>query len=645
MAIVIERTITVKNNIATLDNPLYLYTGDGSITCLFTIKEIKKAATFGKITPTNLITEGVGYGEVRIYKPDDALVVTERAEIIDDRLQVVFLKENIDHFTEAGIHQLQIHLYDADKGEEEENRFTIPPVELNVLFPVGTTTSLTGQATVGYAMAKEGEEPLNTFNTDGSYNRTEWNSGDTITANKLNKIEDALYEINAADADFVTTMDLNNALVYKANANHSHSEYVEKNNLPFIPTKVSQLTNDAGYITEIPDEYITEIPAEYVTETELLAKNYANESFVISKINDAQLSGGSDGSGIDLSAYALKDDLADYVTNVALDGKDYADKTYVDNAIENIDMSDVNLSNYVAKENPAITGYLIMNRDPDSTATIGNYSVALGYLSNATGVYSYAEGVSTNANGNGSHAEGSLTNANGSKSHAEGNLTNANGYGSHAEGNCTIASGVYQHVQGQYNIEDTEDEYAHIVGNGIVEENGRVVRSNAHTLDWDGNAWFAGNVKIGADNEELATINYVTNAINNIDIPESDLSDYATKADLNNKANSTHTHDEYALKTEIPTNISAFNNDTGYLTEHQSLDGLATKEDLNSKADSIHTHDNYALKTDIPTVPTNVSEFTNDKGYVVSDDIVRIKMVTSYPETQEEGVLYIKVSE
>ena len=33
-------------------------------------------------------------------------------------------------------------------------------------------------------------------------------------------------------------------------------------------------------------------------------------------------------------------------------------------------------------------------------------------------------------------------------------------------------------------------DYAHIVGNGINAD----YRSNAHTLDWDGNAWFAGNV-------------------------------------------------------------------------------------------------------------------------------------------------------
>ena len=192
MAIVIERTITVKNNVSTLDNPLYLYTGDGDITCLFTIREIKKAATFGQINTSNLITEGVGYGEVRIYKPDDVLVFTARAEIIDDKLQALFSFTNIDQLTEAGIHQLQIHLYDAEAGER--NRFTIPPVELNVLFPVGTTSSVVNQAVAGYSLLRidETEEPVDTFDEYGNYNATDWNVSEKITAVKLNKIEDGI---------------------------------------------------------------------------------------------------------------------------------------------------------------------------------------------------------------------------------------------------------------------------------------------------------------------------------------------------------------------------------------------------------------------------------------------------------------------
>ena len=74
-------------------------------------------------------------------------------------------------------------------------------------------------------------------------------------------------------------------------------------------------------------------------------------------------------------------------------------------------------------------------------------------------------------------------------SHAEGHTTVASGTYSHAEGIRTIASGYAQHVQGKYNIENIN--YAHIVGNGASNSQ----RSNAHTLDWQGNAWFAGNVE------------------------------------------------------------------------------------------------------------------------------------------------------
>lgn len=65
-----------------------------------------------------------------------------------------------------------------------------------------------------------------------------------------------------------------------------------------------------------------------------------------------------------------------------------------------------------------------------------------------------------------------------------------NGIASHIEGCGTLASSDYSHVQGRYNIEDINNEYAHIVGNGTSGS-----RSNAHTLDWDGNAWYAGSVE------------------------------------------------------------------------------------------------------------------------------------------------------
>ena len=125
----------------------------------------------------------------------------------------------------------------------------------------------------------------------------------------------------------------------------------------------------------------------------------------------------------------------------------------------------------------------------------GEAAHAEGTSTKALNKNSHAEGNQTLAEGEAAHAEGTLTKALGKDSHAEGNRCQAKGQMSHAEGQGTIASSacIGQHVQGKYNIEDTAGKYAHIVGNG-----GSVTRKNAHTLDWNGNAWFKGSVYVGS---------------------------------------------------------------------------------------------------------------------------------------------------
>ena len=124
------------------------------------------------------------------------------------------------------------------------------------------------------------------------------------------------------------------------------------------------------------------------------------------------------------------------------------------------------------------------------TTASGGYAHAEGQNTTASGNSAHAEGASSVAVGNQAHAEGSITTARGTASHAEGAGTNANGDYSHAEGYNTVASAAYSHVQGKYNIIDNENKYAHIVGNGT-----NTARSNAHTVDWDGNAWYAGDIE------------------------------------------------------------------------------------------------------------------------------------------------------
>lgn len=100
--------------------------------------------------------------------------------------------------------------------------------------------------------------------------------------------------------------------------------------------------------------------------------------------------------------------------------------------------------------------------------------------------YGTASGYASHVEGGGCHAEASC-------SHSEGLATTTKGNYSHSEGRYTIASSPAQHVEGVANIEDTASTYIHIAGNGDWD-----ARSNAYTLDWNGNAWYAGDVYIGS---------------------------------------------------------------------------------------------------------------------------------------------------
>lgn len=133
-----------------------------------------------------------------------------------------------------------------------------------------------------------------------------------------------------------------------------------------------------------------------------------------------------------------------------------------------------------------------------------------------------ATGVSTTASGRASHAEGQLTAADGQVAHAEGYGTAASGDYSHAEGFGTKASGDHQHAFGKYNVEDTNDTYLELAGNGT----GDNARSNARTLDWNGNETLAGDLTVnkGGDSEmtvgqELSSLKSA-NLLNLDEIPD-----------------------------------------------------------------------------------------------------------------------------
>ena len=142
-----------------------------------------------------------------------------------------------------------------------------------------------------------------------------------------------------------------------------------------------------------------------------------------------------------------------------------------------------------------------------NTTASDNYSHAEGHHASASSSYSHAEGYGTTASGYGSHAEGHSTTASGKYSHAECYNTTASGNYSHAEGYYTFAYSVCQHVQGKYNVEDSQNKYAHIVGNGTSLSNS----SNAYTLDWKGVPWYQGRPQFGGKAQDQGSQTVMAN--------------------------------------------------------------------------------------------------------------------------------------
>ena len=222
-----------------------------------------------------------------------------------------------------------------------------------------------------------------------------------------------------------------------------------------------------------------------------------------------------------------------------------------------------NLEGKMGQLNPTGTGSFSMNRLADSA--VGDYSVTSGFNSYAAGSCSSASGLNVIAGGDNQTATGRYNIAEARYEEviaSESNnyvKYNTNWYISQSytfdpfTGIFTLinpawrklastgfddyfvckeqsGSSIYR-LRGGYNATNKTrssrryynkalvQNYANIVGNGISDTK----RSNAHTLDWDGNAWYAGDVYVGSTSgtnmdegsKKLATEEFVEQLIAN----------------------------------------------------------------------------------------------------------------------------------
>ena len=201
----------------------------------------------------------------------------------------------------------------------------------------------------------------------------------------------------------------------------------------------------------------------------------------------------------------------------------------------------------------------------------------------------------------------------GELSHSEGHNTIAYGYASHTEGVYTRANGEAQHVQGQYNLVDVEEDYAHIVGNGT--DYG--TRSNAHTLDWEGNAWFSGDVYVGSNsgtNKDAGSKKLATE-----DAISTHLTNYYTKSEAEKLHGDLEKYidDEIAdLVNSAPDKLNTLDELAAALGDDENFANTVTTS-LSKKA-NITDLDNY-IKYGAKLLTTN-SFVNNNKLYISKID-------------------------
>lgn len=290
---------------------------------------------------------------------------------------------------------------------------------------------------------------------------------------------------------------------------HVKTVYIDYKNKKTLADKLSEIDIEIGNKankTEIP----TKLPAnggnaDTVEEHTVKSDVPENAIFTDTVYDDSDIKKAIEnkvdkvsGKGLSTNDYST----ADKEKLAGID--DGANKIVVDDALSSASENPVQnkiikseLDKKAPLDSPKFTGSISLGR----TGDIGESSVAMGNLVEASGIaavafsngkakgdHSFAEGDGT-ASGSYSHAEGANSTASGNGSHAEG-ISEASGLYSHAEG-ITTAHGDYQHTEGRYNLDDEEGTYAHIVGNGTS----KYQKSNAYTLDWDGNGEYAGTMK------------------------------------------------------------------------------------------------------------------------------------------------------
>ena len=408
----------------------------------------------------------------------------------------------------------------------------------------------------GYGTIAKGENQtaIGKYNVEDASNKYAFIIGNGTSSTRKNALTVDWSGNVESDGKKLATeeyVNANGGKIDSISVNGSAQEIVDKNVNITIPTKTSDLTNDSNFLSSIPDEYIT--------EEELNLKNYQNDTEVQTKINTEinklnkedsavvgqYVSSVSEENGIITVSRENLPEQIDYTVTITESTPEGFAKVY------NIKQTSTGLNATIN-----IPKDMVVSSGKVETYTLsGEWGLAGTYLV--------------------------LTLANATSDKVYINVGNLIEY---------VTSGSTADDQIQIEIDNEHKVTAILKNSSVTKEqldtnlqNELNSKVNAEYVEQNGSkiTKILVNGVEQTINEKSVNLDVPTNSEFNTHINNSNIhitSEERTK--WNNKSDFSGSYNDLSNKPTIPTvptEVSAFTNDAGYLTEHQDISGKADK--------------------------------------------------------------------
>jgi hypothetical protein len=325
MAITRNLVVMLKDDVAKPKEKMFVYRDDVGVEMVIELKDFDYSID----TVGNRNNIQKAYALFRT--PTKKTYQYTNIKISNGKLVFTFSQDIVNVMQEIGEYELQFQLYD-----KEDNRLTIPSYNFYVKEPLTIDGELVDTAVVDESVIVDlGEEKDYIFVITDGYIKTKWRTGDLITKERLNKVENALSVItdavnskvgisqlhNHRNKEILDTISANKISEWD-NKSNFNGDYNGLTNKPTIPTKVSDLQNDRGYLTEHQDisGKVDKVKGKSLIsddEIERLStlKNYDDTNIYL-QLNDmeSEINELKEGNiNIDLTNYVTKSELSESV--------------------------------------------------------------------------------------------------------------------------------------------------------------------------------------------------------------------------------------------------------------------------------------------------------------------------------------------